>query len=136
MMNAIFNSSAIPVLQEVIDFTETRHSILAGNIANLDTPGYRIRDLSVETFQDRLKEAIETQKNPDPPKSLGMPSKPDTELRQVRDSLRHILFHDGSDVGLEHQVTEISKNQGMHNTAIAIMSSQFRLLQTAITERV
>ena len=32
-------------------FTEARHSVLAGNVANLDTPGYKTRDLSVETFQ-------------------------------------------------------------------------------------
>jgi flagellar basal body rod protein FlgB len=37
---------------------------------------------------------------------------------------------------MEQQVTEIAKNQFMYNLAVAIMNSQFRLLQTAISERV
>jgi len=37
---------------------------------------------------------------------------------------------------MEQQIAEIAKNQLMHNIAIAVMNSQFRLLQTAVSERV
>ncbi len=47
-----------------------------------------------------------------------------------------IQFLDDSNVGIEQQVTEIAKNQFLHNMAISIMNSQFRLLQVAISERV
>jgi flagellar basal-body rod protein FlgB len=53
----------------------------------------------------------------------------------VRESLKGILFHDESNDSLEHQVAEINKNQVQHNLAITVLSSQFRLLQAAITER-
>ena len=36
---------------------------------------------------------------------------------------------------MEHQVTEMVKNQMQHNLALSIMTSQFRLLQTAISGR-
>lgn len=138
MLANLFNASTLPVLQETAAFTETRHGILAGNLANLDTPGYRVRDLSVETFQERLKEALETRSTTSAPhQSLGITeTPPDDPMRKVRDSMKNILFHDGSDVGLEQQVTEISKNQFMHNLAISLMNHQFRLLQSAISERV
>jgi flagellar basal-body rod protein FlgB len=111
--------------------------VLAGNVANLDTPGYRVRDLSVETFQERLREAAEARREQREPVSSGILRKdPDEAMRRVRDSIKSILYHDDSDVGIEQQVLEISKNQYMHNVAISIMSSQFRLLQTAISERV
>lgn len=55
-------------------------------------------------------------------------------MQLVRDTTRDILFHDGSDVGMEQQVLEISKNQYLHNMAITIMGTQFRMLQTAISE--
>ena len=64
MLSSLFRSSTIPVLEQVVNFTEARHGVLAGNIANLDTPGYRTRDLSPELFQDRLKEAIDTRYQP------------------------------------------------------------------------
>ena len=95
-----------------------------------------MRDFSVETFQKHLSDAIEFRKQRHEPLSSGMPQKRQDPLDSVSESSRHILFHDGNDVGLEQQVTELSKNQFSHNLAIAIMTSQFRLLQTAISERV
>jgi len=131
----MFNATSIPALEQVLNFTEQRHAVLASNIANLDTPGYRSRDLSVEKFESRLKEALDARQTPVSPGEAGsMAGKVD--FSQVRDATKQILFHDGSDVGLEHQVTEISKNQGRYNMALAIMTNQFRLLQAAISERV
>jgi len=65
MLSSLFDSSTIPVLEQVVNFTQARHGILAGNIANLDTPGYKTRDLSPVEFQNRLKEAIETRRQTD-----------------------------------------------------------------------
>ena len=139
MLATLFDQTTIPVLQEVASFAQARHHVLAGNIANVDTPGYRVRDLSVETFQERLKDAIESRHyDRHEVASPGNPhaSYPGDEMRQVRESLKSIQFLDGSDVGIEQQVTEIAKNQFLHNLSVSIMSSQFRLLQTAISERV
>lgn len=133
----IFESTAIPVLQEVIGFAQARHEILVGNVANVNTPGYRGRDLSVETFQERLRDAIDAQRKTGstlPPGQIG--KQRDNAMQEVRDSTRSILYHDGTDIGMEQQVLEISKNQYMHNMAITIMGAQFRMLQTAISERV
>ena len=45
--------------------------MLAGNIANMDTPGYQVRDLSVEDFQSQLREVIRKRHAPQQPVSLG-----------------------------------------------------------------
>ena len=133
----IFKSTTIPVLQEVIGFAQARHEVLVSNVANVNTPGYRVRDLSVDTFQARLREAIDAQHESGATLSPGEIRKQrDTAMQEVRDTTRDILYHDGRDVGMEQQVLEISKNQYMHNMAISIMSTQFRMLQTAISERV
>jgi flagellar basal-body rod protein FlgB len=133
----IFQSTTIPVLQEVIGFAQARHEVLVSNVANVDTPGYRVRDLSTDTFQRRLREAIDAQHETGRTLSPGeVNQQRDSDMRAVRDATRDILYHDGSDIGMEQQVLEISKNQYMHNMAISIMSSQFRMLQTAISERV
>jgi flagellar basal-body rod protein FlgB len=148
MLSSLFQSSTIPVLEQVVNFTEARHGVLAGNIANLDTPGYRTRDLSPALFQETLKEAIETRHEPPRPyqtDSLGTSHTYDAQrhqdrqnaaFRKVEDSMRSILRHDEGDVSMERQINEIVKNQQQHNLAIGIMSAQFRLLRAAITERV
>ena len=137
MYQTIFQSSTIPVLEQMVNFAQARHTVLAGNIANMDTPGYRVRDLSVEDFQDRLGEAIKARHQPGATRSPGEPvSQRDTTLAKVSQNPKTILYHDDSNVGIEHQVTEMVKNQMQHNLALSIMTSQFRLLQAAISERV
>lgn len=136
-MTDIFSPTTIPILQEVLNFSQARHGVLAGNIANMGTPGYKVRDLSTSAFQEQLKSAIAARQERQQPVSPGMiTDEPGDPLRNVRESLQTILYHDGTNVGLEQQITEITKNQMLHNLAVTIMSSQFRLLQAAVSERV
>jgi flagellar basal-body rod protein FlgB len=139
MLNSLVQSSTLPMLEQVVNFTEARHGVLAGNIANIDTPGYRTRDLSPELFQERLKQAVDSSR-PAPTNTYG--AQPTAGARynvdsfdKVKDSLQDVLYHDDSDVSMETQVTEIAKNQMQHNLAVSIMSSQFQLLRAAISER-
>ena len=137
MLSGLFQSTTIPVLQEVVGFAQARHTVLAGNIANLDTPGYKVRDLSVEDFQDRLNTAIQRRHQPPAARSPGDPDEEQNlTLAQVSKDPKTILYHDKSNVGLEYQVSEMVKNQMQHNLALSVMASQFRLLQVAISERV
>jgi flagellar basal-body rod protein FlgB len=137
MLGSLFQSTTLPALEQVVHFAQARHSVLAGNIANLDVPGYRARDLSVGDFQARLKEAIDTQRRQpsalSPGETIFQPARKTAEVSEVN---RTILRHDDGNVGLEHEVTEMVKNQIQHNLALAVMASQFRLLQAAISERV
>jgi len=145
-MFQLFNSTTIPALQQTAMFTERRHEVLASNIANLDTPDYRAKDLPVDRFQAALADSIEEAKNPSPGNAnsvasgrskdmFGNPIQRDDEANGPRDTMEPIVFHDGSDVSLERQVTAIAKNQGLHNLAIATMRQQFGMLRAAITER-
>lgn len=143
MLSSMFDSSSIPVLEQVVSFTQARHGVLAGNIANLDTPGYKTKDISPEAFQERLKEAIDARKQRalSPTYEInarlaGRGSVGDFDgMDKVRESIKSILYHDNSDVSIEQQVAEISKNHARHNLALQIMTAQFRLLRAAITER-
>jgi flagellar basal-body rod protein FlgB len=138
----LFRGTPIPALEATVDFAQSRHAVLAGNLANFDTPGYRTRDLSPERFQSSLKEALAARdEEPLAGRGADRAGRPpraasDQKLAEVREASKHILYHDDSDLSLEHQVTAISKNQSTHNMALAILSSQFRLLQAAVTERV
>jgi flagellar basal-body rod protein FlgB len=136
MLTGLFQSTTVPVLQEVVSFAETRQAVLAGNIANIDTPGYQAKDLSVEDFQSRLKQAIEDRDDPmvRSPGEAQLPPKP--VMAEVAKSSRMVLRHDMGNVDMESQVTEMVKNQMQHNTALALLTDQFRQLQTAISGRV
>lgn len=123
MLPELFQSTSIPVLEQVVDFAQARHNVLAGNIANVDTPGYKTRELSVEDFQERLKSAIESRD--------AHGGRTDRMAHVARNS-RLLTRHDECNVSPEQQVSEMVKNQIQHNTALTIMISQMRLLQAAI----
>jgi flagellar basal-body rod protein FlgB len=151
MMTNMFDSSPLPVLEQVVKFTEARHGVLAGNLANLDTPGYRVRDLPVEEFQSQLKEAVEERQRqpisqaPSPalPASPGnqitttssWQKRPGDKLASVAENAKGMLRHDENNSSLEEQVSEMSKNQAEFNMAVSLMNAQFRMLRAAITER-
>ncbi len=136
MWNSWMKATALPALEQTTAFAERRHLLLAGNIANLDTPGYKTRDLSVDQFQAALKQAVEKQVEPVMPGSVATTEAIPEPMERVRDVSKQVLYHDGSDVSLEEQVAEISKNQAMHDMAIALMRSQFQTLNIAIRESV
>ncbi len=130
-------NTTLPAVEQTIMFAERRHGLLAGNIANAGTPGYQTRDLSVDDFQSSLKEAIDSMRSAEANGSSSKTSSPDglskaQAMKNVRESMKQILYHDGSDVGLETQVTEIAKNQSLHTTAVTVMRQQFQLLKMSI----
>lgn len=155
-------ATTIGALEQTLAFTERRHELLAGNIANLSTPDYRSRDLDVGEFRTALADSIRSKPSPSPPRTLigtdphaGMSlgyadNSPAQRLAPVgpteattrddrfagpRAATEQIVYHDNSDVSLENQVTEISKNKHLHNLAISTLRNQFDLLRAAITER-
>ena len=154
MLSHLFRATTIPTLEQVVRFTQARHHVLAGNLANIDTPGYQVRDLPVEEFQEYLRDFIARRQSGLSPAGAEELSPGDLAYlqhagrtllsphRRLEDFLHArvvepsptVIFHDWTNCSLEHQVTEIVKNHLLHNTALAIMASQFRQLQTAIAE--
>ena len=130
-------NTTLPAVEQTIMFAERRHGLLAGNIANAGTPGYQTHDLSMDDFQSSLKEAIDSMRSAEANGSSSSKSSPDglskaQAMKNVRESMKQILYHDGSDVGLETQVAEIAKNQSLHTTAVTVMRQQFQLLKMSI----
>ena len=137
MLPGLFQSTNIPALAETVNFAQARHGVLVGNLANINTPGYRVRDLSTDAFQQKLKAAIEAANTQGEAISPGMSrSREGDPLREVRETMTNLLYHDDTNMDLEKQVAEVSKNQYMHSIALTIMNDQFSLLHAAISERV
>lgn len=143
MWSSLLGQSSINALTQTLQFTEKRHELISSNVANMDTPDYKTRDLDLDRFQNSLRQAIE-----EPAKSrtrspgelssgeVSALDEVSDQWQQTRDISKQILFHDGHDISLEEQVTEAAKNQTMHFTAVALLKAQFRTMQMAITENV
>ncbi len=120
----LFDQTTLDATIRTAAFTERRHHVLAGNVANLDTPGYRSRDLDLDAFQRTLAQPT------------GLPSGNESliDAAGLRTADDAIVYHDESDVSIERQVMRIAKNRHLQDFAITTMRSQFALLRSAITE--
>ncbi len=154
MMQPLFESSAIPLLEKVAVFGERRHDVIAGNIANVDTPNYKTRDLPVQKFQDALRAAVERMHNSSSP-AAGVAANPlsgpasnsrsapatieqlfPEELFQASDaSPRNLTFQDANNRSIESEFMEMTKNNMMQNFAVELMQAQMNMLQAVIQER-
>ena len=121
MLDGIAGNPTIQCLQAAIGFTARRHELIADNIANVTTPGYRAKDLSEKSFIEALDrtggsldEAVQVIDSPD----AGTPRA------------------DGNNVSIEHEMSKLSRNAMMHNILISLLGKQFRMLEAAVRERV
>jgi flagellar basal-body rod protein FlgB len=144
MLSDAMRSSTIPMLEQVANFSESRHTVLAGNLANIDTPGYRTRDLSPEKFQARLIEAIAernqaSQTSMSPGSMSPGSSSPFADsydpVAHVGTSIDGMLYHDNNNRGLEQEVAAMTDNETQHSMALALLASQLKLLEAAVTEK-
>jgi flagellar basal-body rod protein FlgB len=151
MFDRLFDSSTIPLLAKVAAFTERRHEVLTGNIANISTPDYKTRDLPVAEFQAALAEAVSHRKPEGAPRQSGwsfstpaaqesgdQPAAglfPDKLFHAIQNPNRTLTFQDGNNRGIEQEVMEITKNSMMQGVAIELMNAQLNRLQAVISER-
>ncbi|HEY2586500.1 MAG TPA: hypothetical protein VGI81_12115 [Tepidisphaeraceae bacterium] len=126
-IDRLLNDGAEPLLEQTLRFTAARHKLIAQNVVNISTPGYRQQDLSVDKFQQLLAERA-GQADASTPGSVSF----DDIGADVQDTHRGILFHDGQTRSMEQLMSDQAKNALMHNLAIELLRDQFQLMQSAL----
>ena len=122
-----------PLLEQTLRFTAARHRLIAENIVNVDTPGYRQQDLSPEKFHALLRDRVEARRAGN--KSATGASEFDDLRAEIESPRRGILFHDGNNRSMEQLMADQAKNAMMHNMAVELLRKQFASLEAALRER-
>jgi flagellar basal-body rod protein FlgB len=96
-----------------------RHAVLAANVANVETPGYRAQDTD---FQHALRDAFSTAESGDPaPRAERV-----VEDRSVPPRA------DGNTVDLDLAMAELSDNAQRYQALTKILTKRLGLLRQAI----
>jgi len=131
LIDRLLNQDSGPLLERMLKFTAARHKLIAENVVNLDTPNYRQKDLSVERFQEMLRQRI-AQRDSAGPGVVGFDDI-DAEIEHPR---RNVLFHDGNNRSMEQLMTDQAKNAMMHNFVVELLRKQYSTMEMALRERV
>jgi len=130
-------SKSYDLLAKALDFRATRAKLISANIANIDTPYYKAKDISFEG--ELLNEAK---------KLYGSQT---VELELAKTNPRHMDLEDDSTVGakyflrathaqrndantvdLDIETTELSKNQMMYQASMSALQKESRLFKTIL----
>jgi len=127
-----------PALIDTMSFSEARLRVIADNIANLQTPGYRAKQLDPVAFQQALRKAI-NERGDDPNRPLRVKGKQVSTDESGRlmsmpteKPAENVLFHDGTNTSIEHEMSELAKTGMMHDVASRLLRIEFNNLREAI----
>jgi flagellar basal-body rod protein FlgB len=130
-IDRLLNQGSTPLIEQAIRFSAAREKLLAEDVTNADTPDFVQKDLSVEKFQDALRERIEARRESPP----GATPFSDI-MGDLENPTQNILFHDRSNRSIEQLMADSSKNALFHNMMIELLRKQIGQYESALKERV
>ncbi len=117
-------------LTEALTLHQQRHEVLASNVANVETPGYRARELDFGTALRQAFDAAEGAANA--PGTEGGEAAPRTAAPPVVDDPTGPRRADGNTVDLDLQMTKLNANGQAYLALAHILGKRIALLRQAI----
>ena len=106
------------LLGRYLDLAATRQALITSNIANIDTPGYRTRDID---FHGELVRAVQ--------------GDGDATTEPVVHEVQGLIARpDGNNVSIDRESMLLSEVQLQFNAAEQLLKSDFKTLSMAINE--
>jgi len=127
-MNEVSDKAIMAALGRQMSMAVAKQVVAAGNLANIDTPGYRTRDVSFNELLDgevkKLDLAVTTTRQ------IGGPA----DGRATSEAPGLQSRRDGNNVQLDRELMTMTKASADFAAAQAAMSAKFRLVRYAINE--
>jgi flagellar basal-body rod protein FlgB len=126
MNDGVIFDKTIKMIEDRLSLNSMNQKLISGNLANIDTPGYRAKGLS---FENALRESLEEQ-----------------VLHMVRSNERHMAPDDplqametlevveGGHVDLDTEMVNLTKNSIEYQHMVGMLNKKLSRLKTAITE--
>ena len=100
-------------MEQYLDLLATRQKLVASNIANMDTPGYRTKDIDFQSeFESQVKGS--------------MPS--------VYEPSGLTVKNDGNNVSVDREARLLAENAMRFNFVTNLMKNELRMVKSAIDE--
>lgn len=136
-MKTLFDKT-FNVMQKALELRSRRNTVLVSNIANVDTPGFREKDLNFDELMRSYADDL----------GLG-PAEEAEELKLVSTNPRHLDANakdppdiivestergTPNNVDLDEQMSKLSANNLQYQAVVQMLVKKFELLRDAVTE--
>lgn len=128
------NLSIFAAANQNIKYQVERQKVLAGNVANANTPNYLPKDVKRPSFGAELDKVrlsmVTTHEN----HMTGFVSKSQNGYEVYTPEINNALTIDGNGVVLEDQMNEISKSKSEHDRMVTLYGKYQDMLNVANTK--
>lgn len=125
------------MMEMAINATVKRREVIADNIANADTPGFKRSDV---TFESQLQRAVESEQAEEVPTLMSDPRhmsfKESIDYRTVKPKIK-VEFdsnyrNDKNNVDIDKEMSDATKNAMQYNMLVEVYSRHLRSLDIAM----
>lgn len=142
MLDKIFNSKTQLVLNKAMDSASIRNDVIANNIANVDTPGFKRSEV---VFEEKLQRLLDSQFSSGVNKlritnnrhmQIGTGSVDLNSFQSEIIKLEDLSYrNDENNVDIDVENANLTKNKIFYDAMAQSMSNEIRLLRLAINGR-
>jgi flagellar basal-body rod protein FlgB len=119
----------IQLLEEIIKTSAFRHKVLASNIANVDTPGYKAKDVPFkEEMNNQVMGMIKTS-----PGHIQVTKNP-KEVGGIV-PVERTSWEDGNNVALDMELASMTENALLYEAGVKLLSKKLMIYKNAIRGR-
>lgn len=112
------------ILQEILRFAGIRHNLIVSNIANVDTPGYRVKDVE---FKSLLKEeTLELKRTSGSHIPFAISGHIDMKEEEKGE------WKDKNNVELDREMAKLTENALLFEAGLAMLSTKIRMFKNAL----
>jgi flagellar basal-body rod protein FlgB len=133
IQNQLFFNQTFQALESAIDITQKRQGVIAGNISNLHTPGYKAKEID---FKAALKSAMDVDS-----KGTAMSRTDARHLGEMSGPGGTLDIHDDPGtfdglnwVGVDNEMKKLMENKLVYQTAVEAMMRKITIIKDTIRD--
>lgn len=121
----------IQTLENSLDYATAKNRTISTNIANVDTPDYKAKDV---TFKNILNQTISNsfEAKRTNPKHIPFSADSTSPTSRITTSRNTIYNHNGNNVDIDKEMAELATNQIYYQGLVDRLSGKFSSLQSVI----
>ncbi len=133
--NLLFGDQAHLVLKKTLDALSQRQVLVSSNISNIDTPGYKAKDID---FASQLAEVIDSGNN------LSLTTTNSGHIGHSVNDVDSVEFEvfeesdparaDGNNVDLDKEMMKLAENQIQYEATVQLLTKRMSTIRSAINE--
>ncbi len=132
-LNGILSKS-FPILEKSLDLRSKRHNLIASNISNMDTPGYKGFDIMVDEEINKMNnrpQKIRLEKTNFMHFPIREIEVDDIEYKE-NGSSAFSMRGDGNSVNIDNEMTKMAENSLLYSASAQILTKKFAGLKMVI----